>query len=387
MVLMAQDSEPSFEEFAKHVPADLMKCSGEVFYSGRAAFTRPSLAYLLGINPGSEPSSDNPNKPKLRTVEENIEYMRTRPEHFSLYYDEWEEDRAPLMQEGVKHLFENTDLVSNETPASNCIFVRTRRANKLRNRRGLEELCWPFHKAVIERLGVKLIMCLGDQAGEIVKRRMGARKQVDQQMEDNNRPWGTRVFCNAEGMIVLVAPHPSVSKWSTPQCDPSPIVNRWLREVRRMAGESLEPMRSIREPDDSGLVHATQTRDRRRAIPGSGSVPGHEDRASQSDVLPSEVEDLFQSAADGGYVRFDGTRKAWIKLDSRRVGGWDDNLGCWYISKVLARGHEQLLHGKKFRWQDNNNGHEWWRLDGAHNAQTFQIVVEAIAGRRFRAGT
>ena len=86
-------------------------------------------------------------------------------------------------------------------------------------------------------------------------------------------------------------------------------------------------------------------------------------------------------------MRFDGTRKAWIKLDSMRVGGWDDNLGCWYISKVLARGHEHLLHGKKFRWQDNNNGHEWWRLDGAHNAQTFQIVVEAITGRRFGDGT
>ena len=227
----------SFDRFAELVPSKLLGRSGEVFYSGRAAFSRPSLVYLLGINPGSEQKLD-PNEPKLRTAEENIEYVRQKPECFSLHYDKWEEGRRPLMQQRLHYLFENTDLDPCTTPASNCIFVRSSTASKLQNQRGLEESCWPFHKAVIERLGVKLILCLGSRAREIVRRRMGARQQIDEQIEDNNRPWGSRVFRNAAGIVVLGVPHPSVSKWTTPECGPSAIVNRWLREVRRTADES-----------------------------------------------------------------------------------------------------------------------------------------------------
>ena len=228
----------SLEYFASLVPSHLLGCSGEVFYSGRAAFSRPSLVYLLGINPGSE-QKPGPNEPKLRTVEENIEYVRGKPEHFSLYYDSWEEGRHPLMQEGMCHLFNNTDLCPYTTPASNCIFVRTSDASKLHDQRGLEESCWPFHKAVIERLGVQLVLCLGSKARDIVKKRMGcARQPIEEQSEDNNRPWGSRVFRNAAGIVVVGVPHPSRSKWSTPECDPSAIVNRWLREVRQTGDES-----------------------------------------------------------------------------------------------------------------------------------------------------
>ena len=230
--------EPSFEEFAKLVPENLLKCSGEVFYTGRAGFSKPRDVYLLGINPGSE-QKPGPNSPKLRTVEGNIEYVRQKPERFSLYCEPWEKGRHPLMQEGLRHLFKSTDLDPYTTPASNCIFVRTSSADKLQNLRGLEESCWPFHKAVIERLEVKLILCLGSKARDIVKRRMGcARQPIDEQSEDNNRSsWGSRVFRNTEGIVVLGVPHPSRSKWITPACDPSAIVNRWLREIRGTADE------------------------------------------------------------------------------------------------------------------------------------------------------
>lgn len=76
---------------------------------------------------------------------------------------------------------------------------------------------------------MKLILCLGSKARDIVKRRMGcARQPIEEQSEDNNRPWGTRVFRNPAGVVVLGMPHPSRSKWSTPECDPSAMVNRWL---------------------------------------------------------------------------------------------------------------------------------------------------------------
>ena len=81
-------------------------------------------------------------------------------------------------------------------------------ASKLHNQRGLEESCWPFHKAVIERLGVKLVLCLGSKARDIVKKRLGcARQPIEEQSEDNNRPWGSRVYRNAAGIVVVGVPY------------------------------------------------------------------------------------------------------------------------------------------------------------------------------------
>lgn len=67
------------ETFARLVPAELWFRSGAVFYSGRAAFSRPSPIYLLGINPGGDPNEivDQPKcsssvwltSPKRRFVE------------------------------------------------------------------------------------------------------------------------------------------------------------------------------------------------------------------------------------------------------------------------------------------------------------------------------
>ena len=45
------------ETFAGQVPAELLLRSGEVFYSGRLAFSAPTSLYVLGMNPGGGPSS------------------------------------------------------------------------------------------------------------------------------------------------------------------------------------------------------------------------------------------------------------------------------------------------------------------------------------------
>jgi len=49
------------------------------------------------------------------------------------------------------------------------------------------------------------------------------------------------------------------------------------------------------------------------------------------------------------------------------------NRACAPLSKLYC--HEQLLRSMKFRWQDNNNGHQWWRLDGVHNAPSFHPTL------------
>ena len=113
------------ERSGEVLPSELLERSREVLYSGRGAFSRPSLVYLLGFNPGSE-SKPGPNKPKLRTVRENIEYVGQKPGRFSLYYEPWEEGRTEAMQVRMRHLFKRTGLDPCLTPASNCVFVRSR---------------------------------------------------------------------------------------------------------------------------------------------------------------------------------------------------------------------------------------------------------------------
>ena len=135
---------PSIGSFAALVPCDLLDRSGEVFNSGRAAFSNPSDVYLLGYNPGSDPSDQ-----RLRTVRSSIDEVSGKPERFSLYYEAWEEGRDPKMQQGIRHMFDRTGLNPCLTPSSNCIFVRSKGANDLRDRRRLENACWPFHEAVI----------------------------------------------------------------------------------------------------------------------------------------------------------------------------------------------------------------------------------------------
>jgi hypothetical protein len=46
-----------YDELLELVPAALHSEFGEVFYSGRTAFEQPSPIYLLGFNPGGDPSN------------------------------------------------------------------------------------------------------------------------------------------------------------------------------------------------------------------------------------------------------------------------------------------------------------------------------------------
>ena len=218
---------PSLEMFAALVPNDLLERSGEVFYSGRTAFSRRSDVYLLGYNPGSDPLD-----PRLRTVGASIGEIAGKPERFSLYCETWEEGRDPKMQQGIRHLFRRTSLDPCLTPSSNCVFVRSSGATNLAGRRLLEDSCWPFHEAVISALGVRLILCLGRHAESTVRNRVGAVRQIDEHHEANRRAWASRAFESASGTVVLGLTHPGRVAWRSPASDPSALVQRMLARVR-----------------------------------------------------------------------------------------------------------------------------------------------------------
>ena len=216
------------EEFAELIPKSLLDKSGEVFYSGRRAFGAPSELYILGANPGGTPEG-MPDSTVSRHINQ---VLYDKPANWSAYRDESWHGRAPgksLMQRGVLHLFKRLQLNPGEVPASELVFLRSRNLSELKG--SFEKLaseCWPFHQAVIDRLGVKVVVCIGKRAGEFVRRRLKAQSQTDEFVEKNKRQWESLSHRNENGIIVVTLTHASQASWTSPASDPTTLVKRAL---------------------------------------------------------------------------------------------------------------------------------------------------------------
>ena len=221
----------TLEAFSALVPDALLDCSGEVFYSGPAAFSGSREVYLLGYNPGSNPSVERQAGDELNTVRSSIEKACSwSSERFSLYYQEWEKGRRQTMQMGIRRFFADSGLDPCLTPSSNCIFVRSPDVGSIPSatRRTLEYACWPFHKAVIDELGVKAILCMGGDAYEAVRRRFRITAEVDQLPDGWRPPRMHRAFSTESGMLIFKLTHPSRGHWQIERNNPAPLVRRVL---------------------------------------------------------------------------------------------------------------------------------------------------------------
>jgi len=218
----------SIEQFAALIPPSLGQESGKVFYSGRAAFAKPADLYILGANPGGDPV----NYPIETVGHHTRQVLEELPENWSAYRDEIWEGAPPGtwgMAPRVLHLFRQLGVQPDLVPASNLIFVRSRREEHIKQRQVmLAEMCWPFHARVIEVLRPKVVLCLGNTAGKYVCRRLGAKKLIDEFIEQNDRHWKNQTFASSSGAHVVVATHPSVADWSASATDPSALVRRAL---------------------------------------------------------------------------------------------------------------------------------------------------------------
>lgn len=217
-------------EFAALIPKSIRNQSGAVFYSGRAAFSAPSRLYILGLNPGGSPQ-EMPDA----TVEKHTEMVFGNPDNWSEYRDEsWHDGYGAgeyRMQPRVLYLLEKLHLDPGLTPASNVVFVRSRQAKDIKHDfEKYAECCWRFHEAVIERLNVRAILCLGRDAGNWVLDKYGLKntKPYEIWMENNNRHWSNSSYISSSGMGIVVATHPGRADWKNPDTDPSPLVRNML---------------------------------------------------------------------------------------------------------------------------------------------------------------
>ena len=216
------------EKFAKLIPHELKEKSGSVFYSGKNAFKGKKDLYILGINPGGS---------EILQANETIAWHTKKSiaidsDNWSEYKDEiWKGAKPGTfgLQPRVLHLLNQLNLSPYEVPASNVCFVRSPRENNIsKDINYYIELCWPFHQKIINDLGVKVVLCFGQTAGNIVKKKLEAHEQIDEFIETNDRNWKTRVFKNKRGQIVISATHPSIADWTNPNTDPSPLVKKYL---------------------------------------------------------------------------------------------------------------------------------------------------------------
>ena len=132
-----------------------MRCSGKAFYSGRKAFEASSRVYIVGINPGGDPSTHGSETVGNHTASllssENRDWSAFEHEKWG---SKTKPGSAPL-QMRVKHLFCKTGMVLGAVPASNVIFKRSPNLSKLQGDfKDLADKCWPFHRGVIDHAWV-----------------------------------------------------------------------------------------------------------------------------------------------------------------------------------------------------------------------------------------
>jgi hypothetical protein len=200
-----------FEALVDLVPQPFWNMSGKVFYTGREGFSNRAEVYVLGYNPGGDP-----DRQADETLRANVEMLQERDSPWSAYCDEEWHGQAEKYRRSAVHVVRALGLDIRATPASNLIFLRSRRAEYLQLKpTQVIDHCWPFHKAVVKELRPKLILCLGFETGEEVANRLGVSENVARVS-----PY-LRVSRHWDGPIIAAGHHPSYRPWYKPEYDPS----------------------------------------------------------------------------------------------------------------------------------------------------------------------
>ena len=218
----------NLEDILKLVPASLRPRSGAVLYSGRTAFVNSANVYLLGLNPGGDPTSQIEE-----TIGVNIDQALMRGQHnWSEYRDEpWAGREAGRygMQPRILHMCNRLKIDPGQMPSSNVVFVRSRREAQLQAEKSeLLRQCGPLHEAAISILNIRVVVALGGTAGAWVRDLTGANREIARFVEKNERRWTSTLHESASGMRVATLTHPSIAAWNVEATDPVGLVEQAL---------------------------------------------------------------------------------------------------------------------------------------------------------------
>jgi len=219
----------AFDQLLQHIPSELLNESGGVFYSGRNAWVVGRPLYVIGLNPGG-----CPEKLAAITLANHTKTAADQDADWSEYRDQPWNDAAPGtrgMAPRVLHLMRQLGLNPGEVPASNLVFVRSRRERGIEAMRmqALADACWPFHEHALGVIRPKAVLCFGKTVGAYVRRRLNAHELVGEFVETNKRRWRSQAFKGDEGVRVVVATHPSIANWRASPTDISGLVADSMR--------------------------------------------------------------------------------------------------------------------------------------------------------------
>jgi hypothetical protein len=164
-------NDSRLNETVRCLPPSVRELPGTALYSGRDAWQAPAEIYLLGFNPGGDPTTDT-----LTVTEQVVRTLVHEKSDFSKYVNEQCSTRSGRlyakgehpMQVRVRDLFTILGLRLGTVPTSNVIFARSRQAAHLNDPWTWAEACWPFHAEVIRILQPWVIPCMGNDAATFV---------------------------------------------------------------------------------------------------------------------------------------------------------------------------------------------------------------------------
>lgn len=232
MVVANPTLHPEVAAALDAIPTLLPPRSGKVFYSVRGAFSEPRDLYILGLDPGGDPEAQ-----AAETIGADLLRFREGPPWWSDYPDESWHGAPPGtwgMAPRVLHMLASLDLDPRAVPASNAIFVRSSTEATLEIcKEVMLQACWPVHCAVIDALGIWIVLCFGGTAGRWVRERLGAAQKVDSFQETNRRGWRSETHPTRDCRMVVTLTHPGRANWCNSDADPTCLVRRALAGFRR----------------------------------------------------------------------------------------------------------------------------------------------------------
>ena len=222
------------QDFARRIPESLKQKTGYVFFSGRTAFSKQSDLYILGINPGGEDPTDTPDTSLDSRIKE---VLYNKKDDWAALKDGCWCGRCEglpcthFLQRNLRHLIKQAGMNPRDVPVSEVVFRTSRGLATLDGKyEDYADLCWSFHEAVLEKLGVRVVVCYGKPSGEYVRQRLDATEKVDEFIvplgETGKRKSRAFSYRNTDGIAVVNLWFPGNGQpyWINPKTDPTGLV-------------------------------------------------------------------------------------------------------------------------------------------------------------------
>lgn len=219
----------NIHDYINLIPRNLMRENGAAFVSGRGSFGYEHPLMILGANPGGS-VDDHPGWTVKYDTDTVLSFW---PANYHGYIDgyRFQDGRRHTWQGGrrVKHLADSLGYDLREIPTMQLSFLRSAQINELPVKYAVAaDRCWPVVERRIQDVNPKVIVVMGSEAGNYLRRKLGANDCVYSITEDNNRRWTSRLYRNAAGLQVAVLNHPARVDWTNPATDPTDLVRAAL---------------------------------------------------------------------------------------------------------------------------------------------------------------